>query len=349
MKEILNDFKCPNCGGRLIFDTRSQMLKCPYCDSEFSPDSFDNGPGWSSENFKDESEELNLYTCRSCGGSIFTNANTAATKCPYCDNPIVLEGNLSGKFKPEKIIPFKKDKKYAMEKFSKHLSHKLFLPKEFVESAIVDEIQGVYVPYWFFSGNVHGEMFFRGTKILRDYRLGNFHYTKFGSFEIRRIGNSLFENIPADALNRVENELTESLEPFDLSESKEFSANYLSGFIAEKYDIDQEEARETVKNRIIQSMRENINQTVIGFENLSNLKDDVYINNVKVDYGLLPIWLLNIKYNDEIWRFAMNGQTGKFVGNLPRDLRKSILYGIGVFALVFLISILVFFVVGYWR
>nr|MCR5390029.1 hypothetical protein [Lachnospiraceae bacterium] len=37
---------------------------------------------------------------------------------------------------------------------------------------------------------------------------------------------------------------------------------------------------------------------------------------------LMPVWMLSTKYNDQVYSFAMNGQTGKVTGNLPIDPGK---------------------------
>lgn len=52
----------------------------------------------------------------------------------------------------------------------------------------------------------------------------------------------------------------------------------------------------------------------------------------KVSYALLPVWLLNTRYKDKLYTFAMNGQTGKFIGELPVCKKKYWGYFAGMFA-----------------
>ena len=124
----LLEYKCPCCGGAISFDSELQKLKCPYCDTEFEVEtlrSYDDDlkkeipddMKWQTEAGREwqegEAEGMRVYVCDSCGGEIVCDANTAATSCPYCGNPVVMKGNLSGFLKPDYIIPFKLDKKAA--------------------------------------------------------------------------------------------------------------------------------------------------------------------------------------------------------------------------------------------
>ncbi|MBR5496600.1 MAG: hypothetical protein IKV76_01285, partial [Clostridia bacterium] len=98
----LMEQKCPCCGGAVKFDTGSQKLKCPYCDTEFDIDSVPQGAGietagtveqieWNSENNEwaaGETDGMKVYGCNSCGGEIVADETTGATSCPYCGNPV---------------------------------------------------------------------------------------------------------------------------------------------------------------------------------------------------------------------------------------------------------------------
>ena len=159
----LQEYKCPCCGGAIAFDSKIQKMKCPYCDTEFEMDAlkgydaelqneqtddmeWDTSAG--SEWQEGETDGLRTYVCKSCGGEIVGDANMAATSCPFCDNPIVMMGQFAGALKPDLVIPFKLDKKAAKEGLKKHLTGKRLLPKIFKDQNHIDEIKGVYVPFW---------------------------------------------------------------------------------------------------------------------------------------------------------------------------------------------------------
>ena len=98
-------FKCPNCGGELVFDPNTQNYSCPYCDSEFSQEQIDTmqkgkQPSQESEAADSakgqEQEEAAVYVCPNCGAEIVTDPTTAATECYYCQSPVVLSERVYG-------------------------------------------------------------------------------------------------------------------------------------------------------------------------------------------------------------------------------------------------------------
>ena len=175
----LNEYKCPCCGGAVEFNTSLQTLKCPFCDTEFDISTLQtytndaktdktDDLNWqqpsASEWQPGEAEGMRVYVCKSCGGEIVCDDNTAASSCPYCNNPIVLSGQLSGALKPDLVIPFKLDKEAAKAAYKKHITGKKLLPKVFKEENHIDEIKGIYVPFWLFNADANANMHFKATR-----------------------------------------------------------------------------------------------------------------------------------------------------------------------------------------
>ena len=143
--QTLQEYKCPCCGGAIAFDSTLQKMKCPFCDTEFDMETLaDYDTGLQEEQSsmewetsaggrwqEGEAEDLRSYVCKSCGGEIVGDENTAATACPFCGNPVVMTGQFSGALKPDLVIPFKLDKKAAKTGLMKHLTGKRLLPKIF--------------------------------------------------------------------------------------------------------------------------------------------------------------------------------------------------------------------------
>ncbi len=331
----LKQYKCPNCGGAIEFDSKSQKAKCPYCDTEFDIKIFEelenleaetiqssDEPVWDTEAGSQwsgsEEGSMKVYSCQSCGGEIYADANTAALKCPYCDNPIVFTGNLSGTLKPDLIIPFKLDKKEAKKRLFDHFKGKPLLPKVFKDQNHIDEIKGVYVPFWLFDGNADGEVHYRGTK-TRVWNDSEYTYTETSHYKIFRAGNMSFENIPVVGSAQMSEEVMESLEPFDYSQAVDFKTAYLAGYLADKYDVTAENSKDRAQTRITNTIQESLKNSVSGFETLVEESKNLQLRNSNAKYVLLPVWLLNTTYDNKKYLFAMNGQTGKFVGDLPVD------------------------------
>ena len=176
----LQEYKCPCCGGAIAFDSQLQKMKCPYCDTEFEmetlksydselqgdkTDKMDWETSAGSEWTEGETDGLRSYVCRSCGGEIVGDANTAATACPFCGNPVVMMGQFSGALRPDLVIPFRLDKKAAKAGLMKHLTGKRLLPKVFRDQNHIDEIKGVYVPFWLFDTDVDAQVRYRATRV----------------------------------------------------------------------------------------------------------------------------------------------------------------------------------------
>ena len=343
----LKDFKCPNCGGRLEFDSASQKLKCPYCDGEYDVETFGEDKGFTikSDTWKND-ENLNVYTCKSCGGAIITNENTAATSCPYCGNPVVLQGNVSGDLKPSRIIPFKLNKEAAKNEYKRHLTGKVLLPKAFSTEAVIDEIKGVYVPFWLFDGKANAQIWYDATQV-RFWSDSDYDYTETSYFKLFRAGRVAFENIPVDASTVIEDELSQSIEPFDDRELVDFNANYLAGYLADKYDIDADGCKDIADERIKNSTAALFQATTTHYNTAVPTASRIIINEGYQEYVMMPMWLLNVKYGNKTYKFAMNGQTGKFVGNLPADKGKMWGIAAGVFVAVTIIATAVqYFMMG---
>lgn len=339
-------YKCPCCGGYIAFDSTLGKLKCPYCDTEFDPDtlkSYDeclkqdapDDMNWESDDEGarfDEDEGMNVYCCASCGGEIITDETTAASSCPYCGNPVIFKSQLSGELKPDYVIPFKLDKKAAKEALKKHLEGRRLLPKVFKSENHIDEIKGVYVPFWLFDTDADARVRYRATK-TRVWSDSEFNYTETSFFDLGRAGSLGFEHIPVDGSRKMPDDLMESLEPFDFSQAVEFSTAYLSGYMADKYDVGAGECIERANERVKASAEDALRGTI------SPMYDSVRVDTSSVSfsggrhkYALYPVWILNTTWNGNKYTFAMNGQTGKFVGDLPVDKGLYGKYFAGIFA-----------------
>lgn len=326
----LKEFKCPNCGGRLEFDARTQKLKCPYCEGTFDPEIFDEGDHYtvSSEEWKDDN--IVVYTCNSCGGSIMADRDTAAGNCPYCGNPVVMTSNVSGIYKPKKVIPFLLDKKQAKEKYAQFLKGKPLLPNAFKSEAAIEELKGIYVPFWLFGGKANARMWFDATR-TRHWTEGDYICTETSYYKLFRSGSVRFADVPVDASGKIDDVLTESIEPFDVSKARDFSENYLAGYFADKYDISAEDSRSKANARIANSTSSLFASTTGMYESCIPSSSSISISEGRQDYVMYPVWLLNMRYQGKTYSFAMNGQTGKFVGELPIDKGKLFRIALSVF------------------
>ena len=323
----MQEFKCPCCGGSIEFDSSVQKMKCPYCDTEFDVKTLSEyaqsveeeepeDMSWSDEAGDEWQEGLRTYVCKSCGGEIVGDVNTAATACPFCGSPVVMTGNLSGVLKPDYVIPFKLDKKAAKEKLKQHFTGKRLLPKAFKTENHISEVKGIYVPFWLYDTDANADIRYKGTK-TRFWSDKDYDYTETSYYSIHRKGSIGFDHVPVDGSKSMENDLMESIEPFDFREAVDFQTAYLAGYFADKYDVTAEECIERANERIRHSTEEAFRDTVKGYSSVIPENTSIRLKNGTTKYALYPVWVLQTRWKGENYIFAMNGQTGKICGKLP--------------------------------
>lgn len=330
---VLQDFKCPCCDGAIEFDSNLQKMKCPYCSSEFEMADLqaysdalngrlEDNMQWDatagSEWQPGETEGMRVYTCNTCGGEIVGDETIGATECPFCGNPVVVTGQFAGVLKPDLVIPFKLDKKAAMEALKKHYGGKRLLPKTFKDENRVKEVKGLYVPVWLFNADAQGHVLYKASRV-RTWSDSRYRYTETSYFNVIRAGGIGFENVPVDGSTKMDDALMESIEPFDISDAVDFQTAYLAGYLADKYDVDAENSIQRANMRIKQSTEDAFRTTVQGYSSVTPISTNISLQNGTAKYALYPVWILNTQWNGQNYTFAMNGQTGKLAGDLPLD------------------------------
>ena len=333
------EYKCPACGGALAFDSASQQLKCPFCDSVYELDRFEQQPGsapqaqpgeqdasggmnWNEDPGSGwaagETDDISVFSCNSCGGEIVCEDTTASATCPYCGNPVVFKGKLSGMLKPDCIIPFKLDKNQAKEALKRHVDRKKLVPALFKDKNHIDEIKGVYVPFWLFDAQIAANISYKGER-TRTWSDAEYKYIEHNYYRIYRAGYVAFDQVPVDGSKKMADDLMESIEPFKISEAVDFQTAYLSGYLADKYDVSEKESINRAHDRMKKSAEEVLADTVKGYASVVPENTNVNISGGKAQYALYPVWILNTTWKDKKYIFAMNGQTGKMTGDLPID------------------------------
>lgn len=343
-------YKCPNCGGELGFDPESQKLKCDYCLSTFSNEDIEsltaqhtyNTPGQeiieddSSNYYQAPSGNAWLYTCPSCGAQIITDESTSSTNCCYCHTPVTFTKQLVDEFKPSKVIPFKKSKQQALDTFLNWCSRKKFLPDDFTSPRQLENIAGLYIPYWLIDCDTKGYMYGTGKRI-KSWRSGDYHYTQTDIYSISRGATMSFTYLPHDASTKADDKVMESIAPFNYEELEDFSYSYLSGFISEKYDVPKEDIYPLIKARVESAVERELSASITGYSSTSMAGKNIQIDRTRFHYTLMPIWMLTYIYEGKTYMFAMNGQTGRTYGALPVCKKKLNILFLTVFLISFVI------------
>ena len=342
------DHKCPNCNASINYNPKEKNWVCEYCGSKFTLEELKaNEKNFEStsvneskelkKNKKEKEEEIELdeYLCQDCGAKIVADKNTAATFCVYCKNTAILKSRLIQEFEPSQIIPFANTKEDAIEAFKKVGKGRFLMPKEFADPKNIEEIKGIYIPFWLYSCKMHGKVSGVGKRVT-SYTSGDYMYRKTDTYHVERSGDFEFDKIPVDGSVRFNDAIMNSIEPFNYKELTKFNYSYLSGFLAEKYDVEQEEAKKITIDRAKETCYSDLSSTVHYTSFMPESKDNE-IKDESIEYVLLPVWMVNIKYHEKLYTFAMNGQTGKMIGDIPYSPKKAFIFFTIVFLVIFVI------------
>lgn len=360
------NYQCPSCNGPLRFSSETNQLVCDYCGSTFVPEQIEeqyrqkqdksdakadekkadkgvfkhkstgdpiqdflNRAPWADQ----ETENLVSYLCSSCGAELLCEHETAVTGCPYCGNPTVIPGSLSGAIRPDYVIPFKISKEAAINSLKSYYHGKRLLPNSFKKSNHLEHIQGVYVPFWLYSGETSGTGEFE-CRNIRTYRQGKYQVTEIDHYEATRSGKVEFSQVPVDGSSKMPDAHMDAIEPFDYSEMVPFSVGYLPGFLTDRYDQNVEECGSRATLRMRNSFESLLRQSVNGYMEVSTTRTSVKDDFSEVKYALMPVWMLHTKWKGRDFLFAMNGQTGKLIGDLPISKGKLFAWFVCTFILV---------------
>ncbi|MDE5770950.1 MAG: hypothetical protein K2I06_04865 [Ruminococcus sp.] len=332
------EYKCPNCNADLKFMPDTQKFGCEYCSSEFTLEEMqainaetENTAPSSAEVQEQQAfeEHTNLYHCASCGADIMADDQQTALFCYYCHNPVILAGKLTGKYKPDKVIGFQYTRENALNCFKDWIKNKHFVPDDFKSQEQMEKMTGLYVPFWIADCKMKADLSAIGKQV-RSWSSGDYRYTETKEFNVIRQADISTDGIPADAESKIEDLLMESIEPYDYNDLKDFSMSYFSGFFADKFDVDKPQVFPRIRERASEAGKKLVHDSIKGYSSLSVNSESYNIMSTKWQYIMLPVWFMTYKYNDKIYEFAMNGQTGKLAGTPPLDKTKLKLFSTAI-------------------
>ena len=345
MADKVTNYQCPACTGPLHFDSTTGKLVCDYCGSAYEV--ADIEAQYAQKQQKADaaaaSDERRLRPAvqkrpaKTRSGAKRRPAAFPATPAPpaarswsatpprrpppapTAATPPCWAASFPGKLKPEYILPFKMDKNAAIAQLTKYYKGKAFLPKAFKSQNHIAEIQGVYVPFWLFDAEADARGSYDG-QVSESHREGDYRVTTTQHYDVRREGTATFARVPVDGSSKMPDEHMDSIEPFDYSELKPFSTAYLPGFLADRYDEDAKTCADRAKTRIENSTAEALRQTLSEYAVVDTREENINVRMKKrLTTPLLPVWMLHTRWKEQDFLFAMNGQTGRLIGDLPVD------------------------------
>ncbi len=344
-------YNCPCCGGPLNFSGESGKLECASCGNSFELEALEMMNSAESgeeitfantaERFSADESGVQAYICKNCGADLLAEGTTTAMECPYCGSPTILPDRIEGGVKPEKVVPFAVTKERAQKQFEEYFKGKKLLPNVFLNGRNrISEMRRLYVPYWLFDCDARADVTYDAEK-KRTERKGEWEITRTAHYAVRRRGGMRFEDIPVDGSVKLDDKLTESLEPYDLRAAIPFQSAVLAGAMADHADADCDACEKRAVERVEHSVAQTMRETVRGYTSVTERARSIRTENGRAAPVLMPVWLITTKKEGKTYTFAINGQTGKLTCDVPADKKKALLWGGGIFAGGFALAALI--------
>lgn len=336
--EAVKSYKCLSCGSALEFDPESQKWKCHFCSSEYFKEELDSADRQEPV-VEEATPELDAYQCSNCGAEVIADSTTSATFCLFCKSPAIIKSRFEGKFRPSAQIPFKLTKSQAEDLYKKWIRKCLFAPKSFKDQEEIQKITGMYAPFWVFDCLAKGTLDGEATRVSH-YTRGDYNYTLTKYYHVVREGRVEYERVPVDSSTKLDDELMQKIEPFDYTDLTDFSMQYLSGFLSEKYDVESSTAEEVMRERVEAYLEQRLMATANGYSLFVPTHKDVNLSDIQPEYVLLPVYLLTNSFRGKNHAFIVNGQTGKVVGETPISPARQMIFAAGLFLVLWIIAVL---------
>lgn len=289
--------------------------------------------------FKLKYLNFNIYRCTACGAKLMLTGRDASTICAYCGQPSIVFDKVSNEFCPDLVIPFSVTKEEAMTNIKTAIQNSKFVSRE-IDNYRLDNLIGVYIPYWLPTIDIRKAMKLNGTKQIRQestpgtFSMSDSNSTTTIPVKLLRDIECIYARITADSSRQLNDDVSRRLEPWNTDKAIPFSPKYLTGFYANVYDVPAGEAINISRKRAKEFIDEYIYDSCAEFQPVTVESEETTCDVADLEYALLPVWFMTFRCNDNIINILVNGQTGKVVAHLPNDTakvaRSAIPIGIGV-------------------
>ncbi|WP_298286377.1 DNA helicase PriA [uncultured Lutibacter sp.] len=352
-----NKKACSKCGAELLFKPGTTSIHCNYCGNEeqirFNENDFkelDLKPYLEEMGNLSHSEEVLMLSCNSCGANQHIQDNYKSLHCVYCTMPLIRDdATLEDWILPGAIVPFQLDVKKSHQLFSNWVKSLWFAPNKLKKAALdLENTQGVYLPYWTFDAQLYANY----TGQRGDYYYVNVSYTTTENGKsvrkTRQERRTRWSNASGDVKGFVDdtlikasfqkqNTIPQKVSNWNLTALKPFDSSFLAGFVTEKYTIPLKDGYFSATQEAEEIARTWARRDIGGdTQRISSI--NMSLSEETFKHILLPIYISSYKYNDKVYQFFINGQTGKFTGTRPYSYWKIIFLVVFILIVVALIA-----------
>ncbi|MDE5978001.1 MAG: hypothetical protein K2G70_06010 [Turicibacter sp.] len=351
-QEEIKIFTCENCGANMVFDIKSQALKCPYCNTEKEliaegkVQEYDFSTIRPSSEKASWSHDVEIMSCKNCGAEIVIDSHTTALHCSYCGSSNILKTKQSAGIKPEAILPFKIEKQQAMEELSKWMKYRWLAPNNLKNLYQSDKLQGIYIPYWTYDAMTSSRYRAYGGRYHYEMREINGKKERIQKVHWHPVSGHLhhfFDDVLINASHHYTDTLMNKVEPFNTDRLIPYRSEYLSGYMAEHYSLGVQEGFSMAKHKMEHTLEETARFEILQhYDTVRDIRLQTCYDQMTFKHVLLPIWTANYQYNGKDYRYIINGETGRIHGTYPYSWVKITL-------LTLLGMILIYFIFIYFN
>ncbi|MBP1805357.1 primosomal protein N' (replication factor Y) - superfamily II helicase [Rubellimicrobium aerolatum] len=329
-------FPCESCGAQLVFAPGQTSLACPYCghvqeipegdaeDVSEALQEIDYSATVARMRRGATYEETRVLKCPNCGAETEFSEGVQATLCPFCATPLVTHTGVHRHVKPAAVIPFQLSEAQAREAMTNWLGSLWFAPNGLQDYARRGRrMDGIYVPYWTFDADTatdyrgqRGDDYYVSRTVTINGKTQTVQERRTRWRSVAGRVSRFFNDVLVLASTSLPREHTDGLEPWDLAALAPYRPDYLSGFAAEGYHVDLEDGFTLARAKMDAVIELDIRRDIGGdHQRITGKRTE--ISDVTFKHVLLPVWMAAYRFQDQSFRFVVNGQTGKVQGERP--------------------------------
>jgi hypothetical protein len=291
-----------------------------------------------------------FFKCQQCGAEVATDPDQRSYVCPFCDSTYVLEfsPDHTGRQSPEFVIGFAITPDQAQDAFKQWLKKRTwFRPGDLAAASVADKLKGIYLPFWSFTmladSQWHaqiGEHWYRTETYTTTDSKGNttthtrqVQETEWWPLSGRH--HRFYSGYLVSGSKGLPQKESLRIQPFQLPSLKRYEPYFLAGWLAEEYSVARDEALGLCQTEFQRQEQANVSTFLPG-DTHSGVKVQTEFSHVSSDLCLLPIYILSYRYRDNVYRYLLNGQTGKMAGDKPLSPTRIALFIAAIVLFIFL-------------
>jgi len=344
---------CPSCGSRLSYSAEHKKISCGHCGYLEEVNQANDKVVEQNlhealaelQDFVPEETGKKVFDCQNCGAKFMVEQLKIKVSCGFCGSKNVnVEAFNHQYIQPIGIIPFYVSRDEAEDYFNKWIKRGLFHPRKLKNLAAVEDLHGVYIPFWTFDTHTQaqwsgeaGNYYYENVQTRINGRVQNQRVQKINWRYQSGSLNHFFDDILVVGSHGLQQKHIEKILPYRLDEVTNFDPRLMVGWEAEVYQIQLDQGYD-IADKIIDYKLRNMCSAQLGGDTQRNLHVKSAKSNQTFKHIILPVWICSYVYQGKVFHFTINGQTGKVNGKKPISYVK----------IAFLILLFILFIVGVW-